>query len=71
MCTFKQEKSILFFLELAFKHTMKTTYYFLILLRLLSKLKGWLYLQLLEQIGFLLSSLFYHHCVFYSGYTIP
>lgn len=49
---------MLFFLELVFKHTMKTTYYFLILLRLLFKLKGWLYLQLLEQIGFLLSSLF-------------
>lgn len=59
MCCFKQEKKLcLFFLVLAFKHTMKTTYYFLILLRLLSKLKGWLYLQLLEQIGFLLSSLF-------------
>lgn len=56
MCCFKHEGNILFFLELVFKHSLKIAYYFLILLKCLSKLKGWLYLQLLKQFGFLLSS---------------
>lgn len=56
MYYFNYKENLLFFLELIFKHTMKLAYYFLILLSSYLNLKDWLYLQLLKQFGFLLSS---------------